>query len=111
PADTKMLLHQVKVVLRNTANFPDLTNFLQGGLGNLTGLPMQMPKGMEAAQMKRPKSRTPALDYFCSDFTEAARQGKFDPVVGRHKEVQRVMSILSRKQKNNPVLIGDPGTG
>jgi hypothetical protein len=63
------------------------------------------------AQLKRPKSRTPALDYFCTDFTEQARQGKFDPVVGRQKEIQRVMSILSRKQKNNPALIGDPGTG
>ncbi|MDP3685258.1 MAG: ATP-dependent Clp protease ATP-binding subunit, partial [bacterium] len=110
PADTKTLLHQVKVVLRNTAHFPDLTNFLQGSLGNLTGLPIQMPKGMDA-QLKRPKSRTPALDYFCTDFNEQSRQGKFDPVVGRQKEIQRVMSILSRKQKNNPVLIGDPGTG
>ena len=110
PADIKTLLHQVKIVLRNTTNFPDLTSFLHGGLGSLTGLPIQVPKGMEA-QLKRPKSRTPALDYFCTDFTERARQGKFDPVVGRHKEVQRIMSILSRKQKNNPVLIGDPGTG
>lgn len=110
PADTKTLLQQVNVVLRNTAQFPDLTNFLQGGMGNLTGLPIQMPKGMDA-QLKRPKSRTPALDYFCTDFTEQARHGKFDPVVGRQKEIQRVMSILTRKQKNNPVLIGDPGTG
>lgn len=110
PADIKTLLRQVRTVLRNTAHFPDLTNFLQGGLGSIAGLPIQMPKGMESP-LKRPKTRTPALDYFCTDFTASAKENKFDPVVGRAKEIQRVMSILSRKSKNNPVLVGDPGTG
>ena len=109
PADIKTLLRQVKTVLKNTAHFPDLSNFLSG-MSSLPGMPIQMPKGAEQ-QIKRPKSRTPALDYFCVDFTEQARAGKFDPVIGRDREVQRIMSILSRKSKNNPVLIGDPGVG
>lgn len=109
PADIKTLLRQVKAVLKNTAHFPDLSNFLSG-MSSLPGMPIQMPKGVEQ-QIKRPKSRTPALDYFCADFTEQAREKKFDPVIGRDREVQRVMSILSRKTKNNPVLIGDPGVG
>lgn len=109
PADIKTLLRQVKTVLKNTAHFPDLSNFLSG-MSSLPGMPIQMPKGTDQ-QMKRQKSRTPALDYFCVDFTERAREKKFDPVVGRDREVQRVMSILTRKSKNNPVLIGDPGVG
>ncbi len=109
PADIKTLLRQVRTVLKNTAHFPDLSNFL-AGMGGLPGMPVQMPKGAEQ-QVKRQKSRTPALDYFCVDFTEKAREKKFDPVVGRDREVQRILSILSRKTKNNPVLIGDPGVG
>ena len=109
PADIKTLLRQVRTVLKNTAHFPDLSNFLSG-MSSLPGMPIQMPKGAEQ-QIKRPKSRTPALDYFCIDYTEQAREKKFDPVIGRDREVQRMMSILSRKSKNNPVLIGDPGVG
>jgi len=56
-------------------------------------------------------SKTPALDYFTTDLVEEARSGKLDPVIGRQKEIQRVISILCRKTKNNPVLIGEPGVG
>lgn len=54
---------------------------------------------------------TPALDSFGIDMTKAAEQGKFDPMVGRDKELERVIQILSRRKKNNPVLIGEPGVG
>lgn len=59
----------------------------------------------------RSSSRTPTLDQLGIDLTQAARSGKLDPVVGRHKEIQRVVQILSRRTKNNPVLIGEPGVG
>ena len=59
----------------------------------------------------RTSSRTPTLDQLGIDLTQAARSNKLDPVIGRTKEIQRVMQILSRRTKNNPVLIGEPGVG
>ena len=59
----------------------------------------------------RAQTRTPVLDQLGIDLTNAARAGKLDPVVGRHKEIERVIQILSRRTKNNPVLIGEPGVG
>ncbi len=60
---------------------------------------------------KRKKSKTPALDHFGRDLTEMARRGKLDPIIGRDNEIERVSQILSRRKKNNPVLIGEPGVG
>src|SRR6478752_589635 len=57
------------------------------------------------------KSKTPALDSFGRDLTELARQGKLDPVIGRANEIERVIQVLSRRQKNNPVLLGEAGVG
>jgi len=57
------------------------------------------------------KSKTPVLDNFGKDLTKSAAQGKLDPVVGREKEIERVSQILSRRKKNNPLLIGEPGVG
>jgi ATP-dependent Clp protease ATP-binding subunit ClpC len=57
------------------------------------------------------KSNTPALDEFGRDFTNLAKRGELDPVVGRNDEIERVLQILSRRTKNNPVLIGEPGAG
>jgi ATP-dependent Clp protease ATP-binding subunit ClpC len=57
------------------------------------------------------KSRTPVLDNFGRDITKAAEDGKLDPIIGRDKEIERVSQILSRKKKNNPILIGEPGVG
>ena len=57
------------------------------------------------------KSKTPFLDHFGRDLTTMAREGKLDPVIGREKEIERVVQILSRRKKNNPVLIGEPGIG
>ncbi len=58
-----------------------------------------------------PNSSTPTLDQFGRDFTAIAKEGKFDPVIGRSKEIERVIQILSRRTKNNPCLIGEPGVG
>src|SRR5215207_7513354 len=57
------------------------------------------------------KSKTPALDSFGRDLTELARQGKLDPVIGRANEIERVIQVLSRRTKNNPVLLGEAGVG
>lgn len=57
------------------------------------------------------KSKTPVLDNFGRDLTKAAEEGKLDPIVGREKEIERVSQILSRRKKNNPILIGEPGVG
>jgi ATP-dependent Clp protease ATP-binding subunit ClpC len=57
------------------------------------------------------KSKTPALDHFCRDLTVLAAEGALDPTIGRAKEIERVMEILARRKKNNPVLIGEPGVG
>jgi ATP-dependent Clp protease ATP-binding subunit ClpC len=60
---------------------------------------------------KRKKSKTPALDHFGRDLAELARRGELDPIIGRDDEIERVTQILSRRKKNNPVLIGEPGVG
>ena len=60
---------------------------------------------------KGKKSKTPFLDHFGRDLTQFAREGKLDPVIGRQKEIERVTQVLSRRKKNNPILIGDPGVG
>lgn len=60
---------------------------------------------------KNGKSKTPTLDEFGKDLTAAAKEGKIDPVIGREKEINRVIQILSRRTKNNPCLIGEPGVG
>jgi|TARA_B100000214_G_scaffold203779_1_gene147765 ATP-dependent Clp protease ATP-binding subunit ClpC len=65
----------------------------------------------ESKISKSTKSKTPALDHFSRDITELARQKELDPVIGREEEIQRVAQILSRRKKNNPVLIGEPGVG
>ncbi len=67
-----------------------------------------------ASSAKKPidsKSKTPVLDNFGRDLTKAAEEGKLDPIVGRDKEIERVSQILSRRKKNNPILIGEPGVG
>jgi len=62
-------------------------------------------------QTKKTGGKTPVIDAFATDLTQAARDGKLDPVVGRAKEMQRVVEILCRRKKNNPILIGEPGVG
>ena len=64
-----------------------------------------------ATKKRKPSNETPVLDKFGDDLTLAALEGKLDPVVGREKEIERVAQILSRRKKNNPVLIGEPGVG
>jgi ATP-dependent Clp protease ATP-binding subunit ClpC len=67
--------------------------------------------GGASADAKKTKSKTPALDSFGRDLTEIAKQGKLDPVIGRAAEIERIIQILCRRQKNNPVLLGEAGVG
>ncbi len=69
------------------------------------------PQPQAAAPKGDKKSKTPALDHFCRDLTQLAAEGQLDPTIGRAKEIQRVMEVLTRRKKNNPVLIGEPGVG
>jgi ATP-dependent Clp protease ATP-binding subunit ClpC len=84
------------------------TEMPQGGAQQPTSgssaAPQAQPKGEK-------KSKTPALDHFCRDLTQLAGEGQLDPTIGRGKEIQRVMEVLTRRKKNNPVLIGEPGVG
>src|SRR5215212_2227791 len=73
-------------------------------------LSQSMPQGAHSGG-SRSQTRTPTVDQLGMDLTAAARAGKLDPVIGRHKEIERVIQILSRRTKNNPVLIGEPGVG
>lgn len=73
------------------------------------GATMGMPINAKVAPNR--KSDTPTLDQFSRDFTLFASQNKFDPIVGRGREIERLVQILSRRTKNNPVLVGDPGVG
>ncbi|MGH7570923.1 MAG: ATP-dependent Clp protease ATP-binding subunit [Gemmatimonadota bacterium] len=70
-----------------------------------------MESGGQTSRSSEKKSKTPALDHFCRDLTELARDGELDPTIGREKEIERVIEVLSRRKKNNPVLIGEPGVG
>ena len=78
-------------------------------------MPSTAPAAGPGTQTPTPKSekksKTPALDHFCRDLTQLAGDGALDPTIGRQKEIERVMEILSRRKKNNPVLIGEPGVG
>src|SRR5678815_799972 len=66
---------------------------------------------VKTRKAKKEKSDTPNLDQFGRDLTQMARETKLDPIIGRESEIERVIQILSRRKKNNPVLIGEPGVG
>ena len=76
-----------------------------------TGSNNEEKRTASQTQTKKTGGKTPVIDAFATDLTQAARDGKLDPVVGRVKEMQRVVEILCRRKKNNPILIGEPGVG
>jgi len=76
--------------------------------GEISGTADEPPRIIKS---EKKNSRTPALDHFSRDITEKARNQQLDPVIGRDQEIERVAQILSRRKKNNPVLIGEPGVG
>jgi len=95
------ILHQFNVhydVVRN-----ELDNIISGKPSS--------PPAQHSQEKKVEKSKTPVLDNFGRDLTKLAMEDKLDPIVGREKEIERVAQVLSRRKKNNPVLIGEPGVG
>jgi len=84
----------------------EVLNLLGAGIENEETGP-----GGPAGEPKKGKSKTPALDSFGRDLTDMAKEGKLDPVIGRQREISRVIQILCRRQKNNPVLLGEAGVG
>lgn len=107
------LKEHVETILKSTSKFPEITETFEIG---------KAPKGMEEDEEEEEKepvrkpqkgriAKTPALDFFSVDLTDPEIQKKIDPVIGRDKEVERLIQILSRRTKNNPVLLGEPGVG
>ncbi|MDT8340263.1 MAG: ATP-dependent Clp protease ATP-binding subunit [Longimicrobiales bacterium] len=86
----------------------DVSGSEPAGVGGVPATPAGPAK---ASAKGEKKSKTPALDHFCRDLTDLAREGKLDPTIGRTTEIERVTEILCRRKKNNPVLIGEPGVG
>src|SRR5436309_13082844 len=68
-------------------------------------------RGSQKVTDQNPEAKYQALERYARDLTEQARRGKLDPVIGRDEEIRRVVQVLSRRTKNNPVLIGEPGVG
>ena len=79
--------------------------------GELNNLLRESGSAKRGEAVPSEKSKTPVLDHFSRDLTKLAREDKLDPIIGRDREIERVAQILSRRKKNNPVLIGDPGVG
>ena len=88
----------------------EVLNLLGAGVDNSSGIPSLNNMKMDPAAAKA-KSRTPALDSFGRDLTSLAAEGELDPVIGRKTEIERLIQILCRRTKNNPVLIGEAGVG
>src|SRR5207253_2188181 len=72
---------------------------------------LQSVRGTQRVTDQNPEGKYQALERYARDLTELARRGKLDPVIGRNEEIRRVIQVLSRRTKNNPVLIGEPGVG
>jgi ATP-dependent Clp protease ATP-binding subunit ClpA len=90
----------------------DAVNYISHGVAKKPG--MSKPKPVEGAGEKEDDATKPvgeALGAYCVDLNEKARQGKTDPLIGRHAEVERAIQVLCRRRKNNPLLVGDPGVG
>lgn len=107
--DDVLTIFQLKNGVRNGIGLPDEEEDEQdaGTTGN------DRNKGTQTAtqQTRKPSGKTPVLDSFGVDMTKAAAEGKLDPIVGREREIARVIEILCRRKKNNPILIGEPGVG
>ena len=108
-----LVKEQFKAMLTNDSDYLDLTSssFSDEKEEEDPSGDKQNPFVPAAEPAKSKKSKTPVLDNFGKDITVLATQDKLDPVVGREKEIERVSQILSRRKKNNPLLIGEPGVG
>ena len=118
PEDLKMhieeMFGQISQFRQQNRNVEQsLEAFFHGLQGAIAGLQQGSTGEPEGLKRKRgdSNSKTPALDYFTDDLVQRAKDGKIDPIIGRDTEIERMIHILNRKTKNNPVLIGEPGVG
>jgi len=94
------------------SNFKDIEKKqIESSISEEDNIDSQQEPTSRTEQLNKQKSNTPVLDNFGRDLTKYAEEGKLDPVIGRAKEIERVSQILSRRKKNNPLLIGEPGVG
>lgn len=108
--DVRELRHHLSVVLKSASKFPELANTIPETQRELAPQPTERVQ-TETSDPIREKQKTPALDFFGRDLTAADMQSRIDPVIGRADEIQRIMEILCRRTKNNPLLLGEPGVG
>ncbi len=99
------ILHEYEV------NYENVKNELQNVTSGMSGKESGPVKGTPEKKSSAEKSKTPVLDNFGRDLTRLAVENKLDPIIGREREIERVAQVLSRRKKNNPVLIGEPGVG
>ena len=109
--DVFSLLQVKQNEIKNGINLPDEDYEEDNGGMNANANAGGDGQQSATATKTKQKSKTPVLDNFSTDLTVAAREGKLDPVVGREREMMRVIEILGRRKKNNPILIGEPGVG
>lgn len=104
--DSGLAVQQFRVMgLTPSAVQKQVNEILANGAGN------KVSSKADASTKKKAKMKTPTLDHLGVDLTERAKNGELDPVIGREKEIRRLMQVLCRRTKSNPVLIGDPGVG
>ena len=106
-----MLFAPQNTEVTNGIGLPDEDEDEYEDTTNAAGKSGQSGKSGTTTAQKKPASKTPVLDTFGTDLTLAATENKLDPCVGREREIQRIVEILGRRKKNNPILIGEPGVG
>ena len=106
-----MLFAPQNTEVTNGIGLPDEDEDEYEDTTNAAGKSGQSGKSGTTTAQKKPASKTPVLDTFGTDLTQAATENKLDPCVGREREIQRIVEILGRRKKNNPILIGEPGVG
>ncbi|NOY49264.1 MAG: ATP-dependent Clp protease ATP-binding subunit [Chlorobi bacterium] len=112
--DYASLKQELSSIKKEKDEYPDLiepTSSIQGPTEDEPGETGGGGFGRSPKPTTAPKSKTPVLDNFGRDLTKFAEEGRLDPIVGREKELERVAQVLSRRKKNNPILIGEPGVG
>ncbi|MBQ3654185.1 MAG: ATP-dependent Clp protease ATP-binding subunit [Synergistaceae bacterium] len=106
--DSGLIVQQFKAMGLTPMNvLKQVSDILENGTGSRTA----STSSNTATSKRKGKVKTPTLDHLGTDLTERARNGELDPVIGREKEIKRLMQVLCRRTKSNPVLIGDPGVG
>jgi ATP-dependent Clp protease ATP-binding subunit ClpC len=111
--DYQSIKEELEEILKQekNKNYPESYPDVRSETGSELSGSEKLPFGEGPKKTGETKSKTPVLDNFGIDLTKAAEEGRLDPIVGRDKELERIAQVLSRRKKNNPILIGEPGVG